>query len=308
MINTDTVLHSDSVFAQVKDTVFVPQYVFRNPKYVNSDTADNITCKEYIATFLKDSVSEPKERQSMFTQRTHTVHNIVMQENPSSVNNDWMFVIILAVLISTSFIIRFAYNHIITFVSGCFSHTSVNVLTKDGETTNPLALLPVCLTLLPMIAFLLYMLIDNYGLQPLVLQYASKTFNLQLTPLMLWFALYLSVTVVYFVRIFLIKIISWIFQAKKISNYYVQTNLNFGVLSGFVLVLPVLFSIYADSNTAQGFLFLSLLLIGILYVMQLFCCFCVIISKYKFSQLYLFFYLCTLELLPIIIVGKILLK
>lgn len=288
----------------VKDTVFEPEYLQKNPLYIIYDSADNISCRDYIFSVLKDSSAAQLQRPTLFTDKTYCPNNLKTEENTGFVHNDWVFLLFVFLILLTAVLKRFAGNTISYFLQGCFSKNQVSITTKDGEITNLLALLPVSFIFLPLICIAIYYGIDYFDLQKYYLNYLYNIHLFLKHPFFIWLSIYILLIIAYYTKIALIKMFSQIFRAKKISNYYVQIHLNFSILMGFALFLPVICLVYSVNLEERTILLICLLIVGILYIIKLIRLLFVIISTFKFSYLYLFFYLCTLELLPLIIIGK----
>ena len=283
----------------VKDTVFIPTYLERNPMDI-SDSVANISCKNYIINILQDSYPMPKQSPTMFLEREGTGYKTIsMQERPVTSSTNWIFLAFSFVLLITALEFKFSRGNVIEFLSGCFYKTPLGITAKDGERVHPLSILPVLFIFLPVIDLLLYSAISYFDYE-----FLFKPYNLQQYTLFL--ALYVASVAVYFLKILFIKFFGWVFRSLKVANYYVQLHFNFNFFLGLLLILPVFCSFYVDSFYRETFLFISLFIVVLEMVIRLIRTFLVIIGAFKFSHLYLFFYLCTIELLPIIIVCKLL--
>ena len=182
----------------VKDTVFIPTYLERNPMDV-SDSVANISCKNYIINILQDSYPMPKQSPTMFLEREGVGTNTIsMQERPTTSSTNWIFLVFSVILFITALEFKFSRANVIEFLSGCFYKTPLGISAKDGDRVHPLSILPVLFIFLPTIALLLYSTICYFDYQ-----FLFKPYNLQQYTLFL--ALYLATIVVYFVKILFIK-------------------------------------------------------------------------------------------------------
>lgn len=288
-----------------KDTVFVPKYINRDPMMIVSDSGGEQSCKEYIFSLLQDSSYVQNTHKSLFTQKTYCPPKMEMQLNNIHVGNDWIFCIIIFIVLLCALLTKFAKNTIFSFLQGCFSFNKINIITKDGSTINLLTLVPILFIFLPVISLLIYCIFNYYELWTNIVSIKQLNF-INKNVSFAWVAIYVTTIVFYFFKVFLIKFFSWVFGQKKISNYYIQIHLNFSILIGFCVFLPVIFTIYSNVFYEKIFIFASLLIIVLLYVMKLIECFSMIIHSFKFSHIYLFLYLCIVELLPMIIGCKLL--
>ncbi|WP_207533896.1 DUF4271 domain-containing protein [Desertivirga arenae] len=120
-----------------------------------------------------------------------------------------------------------------------------------------------------------------------------------------WF-LRLSVMVIafYTLKVLLIKCLGFIFKGEKIASEYISilflTYFNAGLL-----FLPV---VIALSLTAGRFgiiyIYVSLILLILIYFFQFLRAITNILSNYKFPLIYLFIYLCALEICPLLVLIK----
>ncbi len=305
MILTDSVNISQNAGIPVKkDTVLEPLYLKKNPLYVVSDSGSNITCKDYILSTVDEGFAKQQQRQSLFLDKPFYHKNLLMKENTNMVNNDWVFAVFLFFTFLTALLFRFGGALTFSFLQGCFSKNQLSISTRDGENIHPLALVPVSFIFLPLVSFILFYTIIYFDWQNQYVTYLNGKITLANHPFFLWLSIYVGTLILYYAKIILIKLLSQIFRAKKISNYYVQIQLNFSILMGFAIFLPTFCLVYAGDFYREIFLIICALIIVILYVIKLIRLTSIIIASFKFSYLYLFFYLCTLELLPIILIGK----
>ncbi|WP_207422102.1 DUF4271 domain-containing protein [Desertivirga brevis] len=120
-----------------------------------------------------------------------------------------------------------------------------------------------------------------------------------------WF-LRLSIIVIafYTLKVLLIKCLGFVFKGEKIASEYISilflTYFNAGLL-----FLPV---VIALSLTAGRFgiiyIYVSLILLILIYFFQFLRAITNILSSYKFPLIYLFIYLCALEICPLLVLIK----
>jgi hypothetical protein len=146
------------------------------------------------------------------------------------------------------------------------------------------------------------------GLRPVLLPVDKPVVpsGLSVTNGLLLYLLLLGVVAgVYGLRIIMVRILGWVFITPEQSRSYltnafvIQAAWAMGLIPLCVLMLysPPFISYYALWVTA-GFFVLVLFYVIIRSLM-------IGLGITKFSWLYLFLYLCTVEILPLIILGKI---
>ena len=120
-----------------------------------------------------------------------------------------------------------------------------------------------------------------------------------------WFLrLSLSVIGFYSIKVLLVKSLGFIFQAQKIASEYISilflTYFNAGLL-----FLPVVVGLSLSAGRFGLFyIYISLVLLVFIYFFQFLRAITNILSNYKFPLIYLFIYLCALEICPLLILIK----
>ncbi len=292
--------------SRINDSVFIPLYIKKNPEQIDTGGEDNHTCKEYILSLIKDSELKQPQRQTLFTEKTPYSHSMQMIARENTTTYNWIFGIFLFMVFLFALLIRFAGSTIFSFIQGCFSASSVSINTKNGATFHSLALLPSILIFLPLLTFLSYCAFNYFNCLEYLHGYYNQADEIFQKPLFLWLSIYVCLFLSYFLKICLIKFFAWVFRARKIANYYVQIMLNFAILGGFLLILPTFFAVYINNFYKIICLYSCLFLFVLLIVMRLIRTLSVIINIFKFSYIYLFFYLCIVEILPILVILKLL--
>jgi hypothetical protein len=303
---TNQDIHNIDSINTAKDSVFVPLFIKKNPEQMNMGEGDNITCKEYIFSLVKDSELKQPQKQTLFKEKTSYSHSMQMIERENTTSYDWIFGMFLFMVFLFAILVRFAGSTIFSFLQGCFSSSPVSINTKNGTTIHTLALLPSILIFLPLLTFVGYCAFNYFDCSQYLRTYSDQIDILLQKPLFLWLGIYICLLLSYFLKICLVKFFAWVFRAKKIANYYVQIMLNFAILGGFLLILPTFFAVYINNFYEIICLSLCLFLFVLLMVIRMIRTFSVIINIFKFSYVYLFFYLCIVEILPILMVLKLL--
>jgi len=120
-----------------------------------------------------------------------------------------------------------------------------------------------------------------------------------------WF-LRLSVTVILFytLKVLLVKCLGFIFKAQKIASEYISilflTYFNAGLL-----FLPIVIGLSLSAGRfGIIYIYISLILLVFIYFFQFLRAITNILSNYKFPLIYLFIYLCALEICPLLILIK----
>lgn len=125
----------------------------------------------------------------------------------------------------------------------------------------------------------------------------SQNFLVWLVPLLL--------VCIYFLKIVLIKFLGGVFKTQTEANSYIFNVILFlnilGILS-FPLVIGMEFM---DTIPKNLFIYCGYAIISMLFITRLVKGVIIGINSSRVSGLYLFFYLCTLEILPVVILVKL---
>lgn len=117
----------------------------------------------------------------------------------------------------------------------------------------------------------------------------------------LFIQLLTGVALFYILKIALFRFSGYVFKSGKEASDYVLTIFVFGQIAG-ILILPFLVLLtYSQSEFA---VIAGLILFSMLYVYRIFRGVVTVTTVSKISVYYIFLYLCTLEILPLLIMAK----
>lgn len=107
------------------------------------------------------------------------------------------------------------------------------------------------------------------------------------------------------VKVALIRYLGFIFNTKATTREYLLNILIFNLITGISLLPFLIITSYTHS---EWVLFVAVVLVTLLFIYRLVKGFFIGLSLTKFSYLFLFVYLCALEILPLLVILKLLLK
>lgn len=110
-----------------------------------------------------------------------------------------------------------------------------------------------------------------------------------------------AVSGIWLIKAGFIKIIGIVFKTKEYARKYLLNNLIFNIIMGLLLFMPVVMTAFVDANI---YTWVSIVIILILMVYKVLRGTFIGLTNSNFSILYLFIYLCTLEILPFVILYK----
>lgn len=98
-----------------------------------------------------------------------------------------------------------------------------------------------------------------------------------------------------------ILMLAFIFHVKESGERYLTNQITFSLISVLLLVPLLLILEFQESDFM---FFVSLILLGLLHLMRISRSFVVGLSERSFNLFYLFLYLCTLEIVPLLVLLK----
>jgi len=114
--------------------------------------------------------------------------------------------------------------------------------------------------------------------------------------------IYITLLVLFLYRILIIWGAAFVFQTQKLMKVQVATNRNIQFLTGVLLVPVILLMLYIDGN------FITYTAIAAIVLLQLFRLIKIVIigkSSTIFSALHIILYLCTLEIVPVLVLMRL---
>jgi hypothetical protein len=109
----------------------------------------------------------------------------------------------------------------------------------------------------------------------------------------------------YGLKIMALRVSGVIFKTYSATQEYILTLFVFNLAEGLIVIVFLAFILYADSYHG---LQLCLLVLGIMYTYRLFRAFVLGLSESRYSILYLLLFFGCLEILPLIVLAKVMMK
>jgi len=197
-----------------------------------------------------------------------------------------LFLLFIAIAVSQIFfrgLLRGAFQAAIRYpvVVGMFKDNSLVQKQKDN------------------ILYLIYFLSTALLINIIEIRYSLYPFQLSGFLLFLWNFVFL--VVLFFARIFVLKLTAHIFNQHRLFNEYLYHSFSLNKLFG-VLFIPLDFLlVYTNDRAHEICFYLTLILIAVLMGMKLVKGVVFFFKKQVFS-FYLFLYLCALEIVPILLI------
>lgn len=262
----------------------------------NSDFAINANMDSLFKYRIiqKKSLNTEEYKKSIFT--GHELKVAEKQVNKSvDYGNNWILGIIVFCFVLFA-ISRVAYPRRLGQIFKAFiSPRSVNQLSREGNISNE--------GLSFMLSGVFFISLAVFIFECITL-FIPSFFYGKANYLIFCYILFGSL-LFYIIKKQIIRIIGYIFQTKQETRDYLLNTLVFNMIAG-IYIMPVSFLIfYLPVEWSHGLMIFSFVFLGILILYRIIRSFLIGITLSKFSVFYLFLYLCIVEILPILIILKI---
>lgn len=260
---------------------------------VNNDTLfshDSISTDSVI--LVQDTTKQTQIKQpSLFS--THQLKvNDASPTAKSYINNDWITIhlIICVILLGWSRIyFGKRFNQIL---KAFFSIRQMNTLIREGNIFRERISIPLLINYLVSFSLLIYI--------ALVELLQDSIFDL--SGIQLFSVIILFVLISWFVKNIVINIVGIVFKNATVISDYVYTNFVFNIFIGLILIPVVITAIYLPAlEVVYAGIAIWFLIYFYKLVRELFSG----LSLSEFSLFYRILYLCTLEIVPLLVLIKL---
>lgn len=213
---------------------------------------------------------------------------------PKHGRDNWIMGVIIALLLFFA-VIRVSYpNEIMVMIQGFFNNRVLTQISKEENLFNSWPFI------------FLYLL---FGFTIGLFLYLVSTFT-QLGGIAEGFNLYLifslSILVLFTLKIVTLRFIGFLFDVPRLVREYVSI-LYLSYFNTALMFLPVVVIMaFSPKNMVDSFIIFGVLILAIIFFVQFLRAGTSIFKTYSLSKFYLFLYLCTLEIGPILILVKVL--
>lgn len=139
----------------------------------------------------------------------------------------------------------------------------------------------------------------------------NQYFNAQLfsgSDLLVFCKIASTIFLLFILRIIILELTGFIFNAQNEFSFYNFHVFLFNKALGLALIPVLICIVYATALPQSFFIYTGIILFAISYVTRLIRGLNIGLGKQGFNKLYLFFYFCTLEILPAVFLAKVILK
>ena len=257
--------------------------------------AENIAdFKTYCAKTLNDSFPNLKEKPTMFQLREAKPSSIESKSLSKQINADWAVITFAFVFLILGLLFRTKANVFFAMIRGCFNIKFFDSLLKNGRLINNTLTLPVFVLFVCLAALTseraIFFFAGDAGLAPYKISLLSMA----------------ALIIFSLLKLVLIWSFGLLFNDKKNISLYISNQIVFFALGVLLLIFPIFCTFYLQSAPVEVPLYLSLALLALLSIIRALRGFVLLFKGANSLSLYLFLYLCAVEIVPLLIAIKIL--
>ena len=243
-------------------------------------------------TLTVQSITRPQQEWQPSPFHSHMLQPGSFSLKPhESYPQDWITIAFLSCIIIIAWVRVFYYKRLKQIYKAPFSQRFLNILIREGSLFKERIVIAMTLVYLMTFGFIIYKSFRFFSPASLSGYKEYEVFAICTVALFLfWMA-----------KILLIRILGIVFKTAGSTYIYLQNILVFCFITGLISLPLVILMVFLNSS---ALFYLTLGLISLLYIFRVMRGFFIGISLKKFSWLFLFVYLCTLEILPLVVILK----
>ena len=258
------------------DTSFRFKDIINNPTFLPSDTKKTQYEKVYSEHKLKPENSLPVA---------------ISRDTP-----DWLFFIILLIIALLTWLKVFYRKNVMQIFEAFFSNIVANQIVRDENILVQRASVLLTIAFNLAAALLLYMLSEIYDWP---IPYAAGSGFSKF----IIFALLISFS--YTAKFIVLKLAGFLFRIEKAIATYIFNIFIINNVLGILLVLLVIGIAYLPASTTDYIVPAAAMLVCFAYIYRFLRGLVIGFSYNSYSNIYLFLYLCALEIAPLLIIIKL---
>lgn len=206
-------------------------------------------------------------------------------------NYDWVFGVIIALVIICFLYVRNYRLPLTELIKAAFDSRVRERIARENNLSHKSSRIPMAATYTGVIALTCFYAITQYVHYEVMLDAA------------LFGIILLVIVVVHGVQNLLIRLFGSSFQCQEGTEEYIMNNYIFRILTSVVIIPLLLFLFFVESKP-EIFLFIILGVYAVLFLIRIVRGAQIILTISNSSKFYLFYYLCTLEIAPILVLFK----
>lgn len=116
-----------------------------------------------------------------------------------------------------------------------------------------------------------------------------------------------ALAAIYLVKLIVLKIVGWIFSIQEAVNTYIFVVYSINKLIGIFLIPFVVLLAFSERHVAQLLITLSLVMIVLLFLYRYIVAYVPVRKEIKVNQFHFLIYICAFEVMPLLLICKVLL-
>jgi hypothetical protein len=226
----------------------------------------------------------------------HLLKTNTLKSKPiNTFSNDWILFILLIGFLLYAWTHFFSSKRLKQLFNAPFTNRALNQLTRDGDIFKERISIPLIIIFLLSISLFIF----NIG------HYLINFKSLDLYNLIFFTKILGVISLLLLIKSFITRFIGNLFKNSVATSAYLLNSLIFNIITGLILLPVNVFLAFSNPVFSRVLIILSLIMLLIFNVIRFGRYIIIGVSYSKFSKFYLFLYLCTLEILPILILIKI---
>ncbi len=284
---------------QQQDTVIDKIQFAGSPIFIDSLNGINSSAVSTIDSVSSDSSAVIQDtildshiaQQSMFT--THQLQvNDFQPSFKNYISNDWITIHLIVCLLLLGWTRVYFGKRLKQILKAFFSVRQTNTLIREGNIFRERISIPLLIIYLVSFSLLIYLAFVE------LLQGSFFDF----TGVQLFSVIMLFVLISWFIKNVVLNFVGFVFRNNLILSDYIYTNFIFNILIGIILMPVIIISIYIS---AKEIIYFGILLWLLTHLYRLVRELFTGLSYVEFSLFYRILYLCTLEIIPLLVLTKL---
>ena len=297
-----------STTIKTKESKFVAyNYSYYASPVAGSDTIfkniDNIPAeaKDEYGTISLDSIYNASKRpefkhETMFKDHEYQRVSYREKNNVPEYYPAWIFTILLIVSLVIGWIFYTSRVRVQQVFKASFGRRNLNLLFHEGNILKEKIIIPMIASFIVLLSLGIYALLEIYGYT----FYSKNT-------IINYLSIVAIVTIFVMLRHGITYFLGNLFRFNNGILYYLANNICYYFLETMFMLPMLFFLFYTNEIYLQAVVYITIILFSILIISRLFRGLSLILLDSKFSQLYLFSYLCMVEVIPFLIAIKLIL-
>lgn len=233
-------------------------------------------------------------RPSMFAPHLLKVKHL-QQQTLNTYSTDWILITLLLCTSLFAWIYYSSSKRIKQIFNAILSNRSINQLNRDGDLFKERISIPLTINYLVTFSLFVFFIIHHFANLKANNLYTVFTF----------LKIFALVSLLVLAKWTITSFIGFVFKNNNASSIILLNSLIFNIVIGILLIPINVFLNYTNYSISVNILYFGVFTILIINTIRYYRNIIIGISYSKFSQFYLFLYLCTLEILPLLIIIKL---